>query len=393
MFVIVRGQKNVKAFCRYLPRVHAAITLTVDRNLVPVVNGKYQLKDTQRRFLEAINQFLPKPLVIKLHLLPVARIIGKGAVDLELPGTNENCMSILEIPADVLEMLEAENKRINKSASRATKAKKSVSLTLKPASRKSRRKYIPPSVTVEAKKSDIPAEKTPDPGKCKKLNELWSEGFHKVSGRKYWLGQAFTLDDNNDDVVDNVGFLLQSEGRPDVYIYYFPGPGLQSVITVPSLRLANDRDAKMVCAGHNEFNNPEDVSHAPQKTAEASERAKLTGDTNEVLEAGKGGHSSNNGFFEGSGLYFVIAVGVGVLLIAFAGIYFFISKRKSVRRRKHRRQRKNRRRQNRRQRQVSPEGEDKRETEERRAPPERRDEDERRDEAAAEESEGEDKKA
>ena len=178
-----------------------------------------------------------------------------------------------------------------------------------------------------------------------------------------------------------------------MYIYYFPGPGFQSVITVPSLRIANDRDAKKVCAGSKKFNNPEDVSHSPQKTAEASERAKPTGATNEDLEAGKGTPSSNNGFFGGPGLSFDIAVGVGVLLIAFAGIYFFISKRKSKRRRKERHQRKSRRSENRRQRPVSPEGEDKRETEDRRAPSERRDEDERRDEAAAETSEGEDKEA
>ena len=188
MFLIVRGQKNVAAFCRYLPRVHAAITLTIDRTPVPVVNGRYQLKDTQRRLLEAINQFLPKPLVIKLHLLPVARIIGKGAVDLELPGTNENCMSILEIPTDVLAMLEAEKSNsakhsVSKPAKRIKKAKNSVTLTLKPTSRKSRRKYILPSVTVEAQKTDLPAKETSEPGKCKQLNELWSEGYHQVSGR------------------------------------------------------------------------------------------------------------------------------------------------------------------------------------------------------------------
>ncbi len=399
MFLIVRGKNNVAVFCRYLPRVREAITLTVDRSPVPVVNGRYQLKNTQGLLHKAINQVLPRPLVVKLHLLPVPRMIGKGAVDLELPGTSENCMSIQEIPADVLAMLKAENQKIHKptiaqSASRTTKAKKSVTLNLEPISRPPRSKYTPPSVTVQARKSDIQMEETPGPRKCKKLNELWSPGFHQASGRQYWLGQAFTLDDNNDDVVDNVGFLLKSEERPDVYIYYFPGQGLQSVITVPSLRIANDRDAKMVCAGQEEFSKPKDAPSSPRKMAEIAENAKGPISENGVLKVGKGGKgkpNSNSEIFDGPGLYLVIAAGIGVLLIVLAGIYFFITRGKSERRRKERRHRKGSQSQNRRERQEPPEGEDQRISEDRRVASERRHADESRKEEATEEPDTEEK--
>lgn len=393
MFVIVRGQRNVTAFCRYLPRVREAITLTVDRIPVPVVKGKYQLKDTGERLHKAINRFLPSPLVVKLHLLAGPRIVGKGAIDLELPGTDENCMSIKEIPAEVLAMVKAQNAEsksvsVSRFTPRRKQSRKSVTRNLEPVSRQPRPRYTPPSVTVKARKSDALTEETPDPGKCKKMNELWSAGFHQIAGRQYWLGQAFTLDDNNDDVVDNVGFLLKSEGRPDVYIYYFPGPGLQSVITVPSLRLANDREARMACAGQVEFNKPSGDGPSSRKMAGAAESAKTPTSASRFQTRGNGKkekQSSSSGFFDGPGLYFVIAAGVGVLLIVFAGIYFSLSKRKAERRRNERRQRRNRRKQDRRQSQQPLDGEDQRKTGERRKEtPERRKEDNRQEEAAPE---------
>ncbi len=384
MFFIVRGQKNVATFCRYLPRVRAAITLSVDRKPVLMVNGRYQLMEARNRLHQAINRFLRSPLVVKLHLLPVPRLIGQGAVDLELPGTDENCMSIREIPEDVLAMPEAEAKRDNittlgKPASGSTKEKNSKTRHREPAYRTDRFRLSPPSATSEAQ--------TPEPGKCKQLNELWSAGFHQVSGRQFWLEKAFTLDDNNDDVVDNVGFLLKSEDRPDVYIYYFPGQGLQSVITVPSLRIANDHDAMMVCADQEEFSKPGREGPSFRKMAGADEGVKTPNSSNGALKAadgGKGRQSSERGFFAGPGFYFVIAAGVGALLIVFAGIHFFFSKRKSERRRLERRQRRIRRNEDRHQRQVPPEGEERRSNEDRRESPERRDEDERREETTPE---------
>ena len=172
---------------------------------------------------KAINQFLPSPLVVKLHLLPVPWMNGKGAIDLELPGTTENCMRIQEIPDQVLAMLEAEKNKnyktaISKPAPRTRKARKPVTINLAPVSRRDHPKYTPPSVTVQARKSDILKEETSDSGKCKNLKELWSPSYHQISNRKYWLGKVFTLDENNDDVIDNVGFLMYSDDRPDIYI-------------------------------------------------------------------------------------------------------------------------------------------------------------------------------
>jgi len=332
MFVIVRGQKNVATFCRYLPRVREALTLTVDRNPVPVVQNKYQLKDVTKRLHQAINRVLPSPLVVKLHLLPTGWPIGKGAVDLELPGTNEQCMAIRELPAAVLAMLAAQNKN-RQTAGKAEPAPR-IAHTPNPASRLARPSYMPPSVTVKERKSDIQTEEAPNSASCRKLNEIWSPGFHLVSGRQYWLGQAFTLDDDNDEIVDNVGFVLRSEDRPDLYTYYFPGQGRQSVITVPSLRIANDREVRMACAGQEDFAKPGADGAPPRETA--------GGEGNEGANGGNG-DTATPSLFNGSGLVFAIATGVGVLLIILAGVYFVISKRASDRRRRQRRARKERR--------------------------------------------------
>jgi hypothetical protein len=305
MFVIVRGQKNVTTFCRYMPRVREALALTVDRSPVPIAQNKFQLKDISKRLHQAINRVLPSPLIVKLHLLPTGWPIGKGAVDLELPGTDSFCMAIQELPTEVLAMLEAENNNspgYAATAPRLDQSRRSVPSTPRPASRPVRPSYMPPSVMVKARKTDIPADEPLDPANCRNLNEIWSAGYHQVSGRQYWLAQAFTLDDNNDGIVDNVGFVLRSEDRPDLYIYYFPGQGRQSVITVPSLRIASDRDARVACAGQEDFTKRDADAAASGKTA--------------AVESSRG----------------VMAAAVGVLLIVFAGIYFVVSRRKKERR-------------------------------------------------------------
>ena len=86
MFLVVRGQKNVEIFCRYMPRVREAITLTVDQTPIPILGQKYQLKKIGTLLHRAINEILPKPLIFRLHLLANGWPMGKDAVDFELPG-------------------------------------------------------------------------------------------------------------------------------------------------------------------------------------------------------------------------------------------------------------------------------------------------------------------
>ena len=109
MFLVVRGQTNVETFCRYMPRVREAITLTVDQTPIPILKKKYQLEKIGTLLHQAINQNLPKPLVIRLHLLAIGWPMGMDAVDLELPGTDSKCMALKEIPEKVLALFRGED--------------------------------------------------------------------------------------------------------------------------------------------------------------------------------------------------------------------------------------------------------------------------------------------
>jgi len=173
---------------------------------------------------------------------------------------------------------------------------------------------------VQAKKTDIRVEETPTSGTCRNLKDHWRAGFHQVSGRNYWLEKAFTLDDDNDDVADNVGFVLKADGRADLFIYYFPGQGRQSVITAPSLRLDDDREVRMTCLGQQEYT-----------------------EAGALSEAAKGKPKPANGFLDGPGMIFVIATGAGLVLIGLASVCYVRSRRKKERRREDRRQQKRRR--------------------------------------------------
>ena len=79
------------------------------------------------------------------------------------------------------------------------------------------------------------------------LTAVWPAGLHQYSGKWYWLKKVFTLDEDNDGNVENVSFILKSEGLPDIQIYYRPGPGRQSVVSVPTLRLRDSSIITRLC--------------------------------------------------------------------------------------------------------------------------------------------------
>jgi len=397
MFLVVRGQKRVETFCRYMPRVREAITLTVDQNPIPITNRKYQLGKIGSLLHQAINKALPKPLVIRLHLLPIVRPMGKDAVVLELPGTDSTCMALKEIPEEVLAKFRGDDPEAKTSSLPDPEAEPEPRAETKPALPASEVRIVPKILSprpvpaeTKASKIDVPAWKTnaqgqkfQDPSQCLNLMEVWAPGYHKAGGRTYWLSRAFTLDDDNDGAVDNVGFVLKAEDRPDLYIYYFPGQGRQSVVTVPTLRLKDDRDVLGVCFGQEEypksmdkseqaaFKAPDLSSQLAARDAKAKDRIKAAG------EPGK--QEAENPFLSGPGLVFAIAGVAGVLLIAGGGVGYVIARRRSERRRKERRMRKERRLGgDRRERQEPPDGDERRKGEDRRDDDERRQDDNRR---------------
>ncbi len=402
VFLVVRGEKNVETFCRYMPRVREAVTLTVDQTPIPILGKKYQLKKIGISLHQAINKILPKPLVIRLHLLPMVRPMGQGGVKLDLPGTGSECMALQEIPEQVLALSRGEDPEAKMSSVPDPEAE--------PEPHKSEDRIIPrplPPGSVPSRfaptpsktsKIDIPAwkpnargQKFQDPENCRNLSEVWAPDYHKAGGRTYWLDRAYTLDDDNDGVVDNVGFILKAEGRPDLYIYYFPGQGRQSVVTVPTLRLKDDRDVLAICFGQEEFKKPKEKDETPERpfrvSGLAAELAAKSDEANKdnkakdgLQVAGESGKKApGNPFLGGMGLVFAIAAGAGVVLILGAGAGYVIARRRSERRRKERRGRHDRRRgRDRREHEKPPEGEDRRKAEGRRDDAKRRTEEDRR---------------
>lgn len=183
----------------------------------------------------------------------------------------------------------------------------------------------------------MPEKKAPDPKACWKLDKVWSPSIHKVSGTQYWLDRAFTLDDNHDGAVDNVGFILKAEDKPELYIYYFPGKGRQSVVTVPTLRLKDDRKVLEVCFGQAKFEKFKPVEKKPKVTFQVPNLAEELAAKSEGKKDEATPKAGENGFLDGPGLFFAIAIGAGVLLLGGGGVGYALARRRAERRRKKRR--------------------------------------------------------
>lgn len=244
-----------------------------------------------------------------------------------------------------------------------------------------------PADVIPMRQSDVMAAAAPDSGNCQNLSEVWPPGFYEVSGRRYWLDRAFTLDEDNNGAVDNIGFILKAEDRPELFIYFFPGGGRQSVVTVPTLRLTDDRDVVKICFGQEEFEKPRekpktkpDAFKAPDLAAELA--AKLdkpkAGYEDVSGPGGAGGTAPKKAFWDGPGLIFIIIAGAGILLILRGGVGYAVAKRRSDRRREERRRLKKRRGEDRRKRQQPPDEDDRRTSEDQRKEAERRKDDDRR---------------
>ena len=377
MFLVVRGQDNVSKLCRYLPRVREAITLTVDQSPVPMVGEKYQLDIIGARLHRAINQALPNPLIVKVHLFPGARKVGAKAEKLVLPGTDENnCLGLKYMPSDAQALLDGKDavaKTFTVPDPEAFGERKAKPAPPPPPPSKPGRNATPPSIIVQVQKTAMPEKKAPDPKVCRKLDKVWSPSIHKVSGTQYWLDRAFTLDDNHDGAVDNIGFILKAEDKPELYIYYFPGKSRQSVITVPTLRLKDDRKVLNVCFGQAKFEKfKPQIKEEPQGAFQVPNLAEELAAKSEGKKYEAPPKARETGFLDGPGLYFAVAIGAGVLLIGGGGVGYALARRRADRRRKERRSDKERRTGERRQQDEPIVGEDKRDGKNRRQDGDRR---------------------
>jgi len=394
VFMKVSDQSDVKALCRFVPRVREAITITVDQNPIVVSENKYQLGDLESRLQQVVNKALKRPLVNRLFVYPLPREMGEGAGILDLPGNKTNCKGLKKLPAVVEALVTGEGSgaktfTIPSPKDDPKKWRKSAfgsAVLAKP--EPSDHDYIPVPIPTE----DIPVrppivigKAAPDPGNCQNLSDVWSPGFHKVSGRPYWLDRAFTLDDDANGVIDNIGFILKADDKPDLYIYYFPSPGRQSVITAPTLRLTDDRGIQRICFGQEEFKKPkEKVKTKPKAFKTPDLAAELAAKQVKPKPQAAGSERvvaqvQEKAVWDGPGLFFVILGGAGVLLIIGGGVGYSLAKRRSDRRREERRKLKDRRGQDRRKDQQPPDGEERRKEESRRKEEGRRKDEDRRD--------------
>jgi len=387
IFLVVRGQQNVESLCQYLPRVREAITITVDQSPVPVMGKKYKLQEIGERLLQRINRALPKPIVFRLHMFPLARKMGKGADILDLPGTNERCMSIREMPKDTIAMLRGE-KPIGKTftVSDPEAPPKLIAKTWVPKQKQSKARTNEPAKAVTKTVPQVSENTKIEFKDCKKIDKIWTEGFHNISGAKYWVDRIYALDENGDGTVDNIGFNLKAENKSEFFIYYFPGKtDRPSVAMVPTLRLKDDRVVPKICFGQASYFKPKPNEMKPAPGFQAPDlaaelKAKVEGKNKVGITAKQASPKVQGKFTSGIGLIFTVIVGAGLFLVLGGGIGYLIARCRADRRRKERRKRKERRGSDRRQKDQPIEGEDKRVAKNRRADTPRRKEEDRRDE-------------
>ena len=91
-----------------------------------------------------------------------------------------------------------------------------------------------------------------------RLEHLWGKGEHNIKGTSFRLTGVYTLDLDNDGLVDNVALKLKSRGRIDNVIRYFSLPGRLSGQSVDSLKLDDDSLIFRLCAGRVNFERPEE---------------------------------------------------------------------------------------------------------------------------------------
>ncbi len=126
---------------------------------------------------------------------------------------------------------------------------------------------VPPVPSVAAVPSVPSVAAEPGPAKpCnQRLKNFWRQTAISVRGVSYYLSQAFTIDQDNDGVTDNLGFTLKARGKPDMVIRYFASPGQISGRALPGIGIGNDQLIARFCFGRVDFGEP------PKETAAAAD--------------------------------------------------------------------------------------------------------------------------
>ncbi len=262
IFVQVSQKWHIAELCRLLPRFTEAVTLELDHSPIPVKERTYDMTGVAQRLYAIANESLKSDLVRHLFVIPGARRLGDGAAVLELDGTDEFCVQVTELPAYAADypsaggrIVELEAKARAKKAAEQAAAQAAAEAAAAAAAAE---QAAAEQATAEASaKLGVRAGGDVGERACERdLTRYWPAGLHQYSGKWYWLSRVFTLDDNNDGTIDDVGFILKSEGLADIQVNYFPGPGRQSIVSVPTLRLADEGRIKNLCPNQQAYRKP-----------------------------------------------------------------------------------------------------------------------------------------
>ena len=110
----------------------------------------------------------------------------------------------------------------------------------------------------------------------RQLKNFWRQTAISIQGVRYYLFDAFTIDQDNDGVTDNLGFTLKARGKPDMVIRYFASPGQISGRDLPGIGIDNDQLVSRFCFGRADFGEPpEDITAATATTDGGGESFKL----------------------------------------------------------------------------------------------------------------------
>jgi hypothetical protein len=240
-FLGVAREADVDTLCRRLPVVRDALVVAIHREPLTAIGRHVDSTRAAPRLKRALNDALGAAIVAEVNVITgVPRERTRGVADWSdtaprgdgrTTGSTTGCRRIAALPGEV-----------EKQARAVLTAREAMpqasALATQPPAR-------PSPAPGRRLSSDLPS----GVGCARRVESLWRPAEHIVANVRYRLARVFTLDDDYDGRVENVGFLLRADGRPDLILFYFDAEDRPSAATVPSLQLSDEREIGRLCFG------------------------------------------------------------------------------------------------------------------------------------------------
>ncbi len=162
------------------------------------------------------------------------------------------------------------------------------------------------------------------------LRDIWKEGLYKIENIPYYLVRIFTIDNNHDGITDNVGFVFQKSGQPELKAYHNPLTGHLRISSVENFHTLKVSEIALICFGQVKFNVPEEKIRA-QKLSEKAQIFKIPDITQEIEDKVAGNLTAKeiiaNKIIEGGEntvLWIWLSIAIGVFVI-FGSVLFLLT--------------------------------------------------------------------